>query len=142
MTRKRLTPQDFRYGFCYWMAIALNRTFGHPIGALIVDLPRGGRHIVHAYCIGDDGRPYDAVGDYPVDRMNSDYLEDKRRWTAFEHLTFESDGEFLAAVVDTAASTGHPEIFADMAWTDEMIRLAQDHLSEFFAERLAPGPRF
>lgn len=90
---------EFKHGQCYPMAVALSRTLGWEIGALIVDLDHRGvdnglwPHPVHAYVISPDGRFLDAGGFSDEATLKEDFLDTSKR--IFSNPRFErfSDAE-------------------------------------------------
>lgn len=119
MTTKEHIADHYKYGKCYFMAIALHRHFGLKIGALVVDVPsdysltKRWPHPVHAYGIADDGQFMDAGGMTTAEGLKAEYLDNTRRtfWDP-EYLEFDSEADFREFLHRTLAgpiiSTGLP----------------------------------
>lgn len=105
MTKEELLIDEFKYGQCYVMAVALNEKLGWEIGCLFADIPHNGvdsgywPHPVHAYVISPDGRFLDAGGLTDENSLTEEYLaHTRRKFTNPRFETFKDGDEFLTTL--------------------------------------------
>jgi hypothetical protein len=128
--------EDWRFGNCYAMALALADKTSWPIEVLIVDIPNpNGRkplgvrsHIVHAYVVSPDGHAYDALGEIKSKDNNSYhqalkecFLEDTLREYSNAQHEFYDRPQFLSKLKELSGSF----------WEND-----KEHLSEYYEKAM------
>lgn len=75
--------EQYSYGDCMWLALAMNARFGWPIYAQMHRDAEHGDYVAHAYCKMPDGREIDILG--PPDRVDI-WTNDTQQWDPAELL--------------------------------------------------------
>jgi len=122
--------ERYRYGHCYAFAMAMTREYGTGIGAIVVDLVKGGRHVVHAYCLNGD-LMFDAGGRVDDAHLFETYLDGpyKKRYTNFVLTQFGNEAEFLAAMSLYAQEAGKGLEFDEFRpHLEDLAEKARSHL--------------
>lgn len=83
----RGVPEDvveqYSYGDCMWLALALHNRYGWPIRAQMHRDAVHGDYVAHAYCVMPDGRECDILG--PQEHVDP-FGDDVQDWDAKELL--------------------------------------------------------
>lgn len=131
------TVDRFRYGACYPMAFVLHAKLGWPIEGIIAD--RGlGDHMVHAYAVSPDGRPFDAGGFVEREEMMDHYFANYPRLRPMARLEQFADGEaFLQRLHQLHGAYGWGDYLEHFR---EMVAAAEHAYDDHIAPHAQPAP--
>lgn len=120
MTDAERLVETYRYGKCYAFAVAAHRVLGCRIGAAVVELSTswassGGLHMVHTYCIREDGTFFDAGGTIDMAHLEDQYLGGhyRKRYTSCVLEACAGETEFISMLRAVARSSGRIDELED-----------------------------